>query len=1620
MKKFYNKTIMSRAFSSALRVFALLCVLLGVYSNAFAWDNEVVIWKSGEGKTYHDISSGSCTINLSSTGDYYFFIKDNKDNGKEKKLSGYSQMTNGNSTDWRFDGTNSDCGLKVNNGETGNFTFNLRWENSTPIVSVVYPKYYAKYNWDGNDWYWKEFDTNNQITGVFHNGCMNVDTSENDNANCYNIVKNGTINDGTPCTFTWNPSNNTVTATPISETWYLKHPWAGSNDWTWKELTHVSGTTYTITAQYSSTSNVVGFNYNTKADGDGQGYADPTINCFPASTNENCIITFDSETKKITVEPTGGCPPPNMPGAMGDCQRIEIYSKNNYNLYAVQDGKGISGNYGTGAITDATKGTQVTYNGKTYYKYYIEDYEYVQIAFKNSNGNKTGLSNKLYGGYAYIFDDDYTLDASGTIHAFPSSYNYADCSDPATIVLLSKEAVVNKTTKKAILYGYIKQTNCENILDYGFYYCRVPDGDKCKPDQKSTKLQVATSNALLRSQDFSAELVLEDGYTYYYRAYANVGTEVLSQEIRSISTDPCKQQVCCEGPVIYTINAAFEQDNVCKLEFRNLQDAIDHLTASALRNDSYAYAEFVGSSYNLKQPVVMNVVYYDDTPDDPTSSYCYRGKQVDRNTVLSAGADKPDHMLFIENINKTATNKANTLTIKAGTTTAKPWIHHILIRESKNIVLDSLIILSDPNGEINDNALEIDVHMQSYDDNGHKEPDWGSITKVGQFEDANILIQNSMIGSAGFTGVHVSSYDGVTFKNNDFELQVTDFTENTIKHGASAKFMFCSGIKFIQNNFRGDHATLMWIQESANMLIMNNVFWNTNGYYNKDYPTPSAIRLFAQWDKDIENIGIFYNTFYLADNPTNNSLAESNYWKYNILKMEHRYNDGSIDNIIDSKIKFQYNNCYSYDANVAGRESGNTPFGDKTTVASGENYCPNNFWSEYDHIKGNTTTSAFAFGCSDNECINVKGQVCETTASGPASLIVKGEAMNLGKAPEVAFTGIAVDNVELRSDRYLTNVRPASDTWTYGAYQSKETIPTSVIYWVGLSDKWDDRNNWEYETLDIETGKMIRQRVSCVNELSENLKVIIEEIGTMEISGGRKWPKVPASFDATERKQESGIPESEQVSAGKKFASTIELEYGAGLRGVENLKDADGNMLYNNALVHFDADRSKWLLVGSIVKPFVNGTDNNGGLRNVNSGDYFKQFMPQVYMRETVVDGDMISWTQTFPDLDTEVLPNTVFAINIPDEYGEYFKSAATYNKENGTNYDPTAFIPYTFNGRFVVSEDNQPNQDYVYTGLSATGKNLLNNVYPCNLDAKLIESADMGTISVYDYENGAFVSTDATGSDIVTIKAQQGFVFTPKTGTTFRLNDAILAEGSTRTRAQETELPTFSLQVDNANTTEPGASNVVLRMDREQEGLFDAPLNTPKVFTRNLYTPEAYIINKDAYYSRLYVGNGVAKVPLGISLRRAMNITFQQVYNRGFSSMVLVDEQTGKEYDLLNRSYTTEKLPKGTTEGRFYLRFAADNIEETLPDDEDVTTDVDQIDGSASINIYAVDQQIIKVVANNVELQTIYVNDMTGRMMSYDASGSYAELRLPVAQGVYLVHVVGDKATRTEKVVIK
>jgi hypothetical protein len=152
------------------------------------------------------------------------------------------------------------------------------------------------------------------------------------------------------------------------------------------------------------------------------------------------------------------------------------------------------------------------------------------------------------------------------------------------------------------------------------------------------------------------------------------------------------------------------------------------------------------------------------------------------------------------------------------------------------------------------------------------------------------------------------------------------------------------------------------------------------------------------------------------------------------------------------------------------------------------------------------------------------------------------------------------------------------------------------------------------------------------------------------------------------------------------------------------------------------------------------------------------------------------------------------------------------------------------------------------------------------------------------------------------------------------------------------------------------------------------------------------------------------------------MNVKFEKAYFEGFNNVTLVDTYTGKEIDLLRKSYTTEALVAGDDiEGRFFLNLEVRDPYIDEPDD-DVTTSIEENEiATNAINIY-VDEaadNTIRVVSN-AQLETIYVSDMSGRTSQYNVDGYAANLRLPVTQGVYVVQVIGDNATRTEKVVIK
>jgi hypothetical protein len=73
MKKFYNNTKMSGAFSSALRVLALLCVLLGFSSSAWGATTSIAGEFNSWNTNTNKFSNGTCTISLNA-GTYKFKI----------------------------------------------------------------------------------------------------------------------------------------------------------------------------------------------------------------------------------------------------------------------------------------------------------------------------------------------------------------------------------------------------------------------------------------------------------------------------------------------------------------------------------------------------------------------------------------------------------------------------------------------------------------------------------------------------------------------------------------------------------------------------------------------------------------------------------------------------------------------------------------------------------------------------------------------------------------------------------------------------------------------------------------------------------------------------------------------------------------------------------------------------------------------------------------------------------------------------------------------------------------------------------------------------------------------------------------------------------------------------------------------------------------------------------------------------------------------------------------------------------------------------------------------------------------------------------------------------------
>ena len=1632
MKRFYKNTLISRVSNSTLRVVALLCVLLGVSSSAWADtgfhkkddSNKVFSFKFEHSGTWYNYeTTGQGEVSL---GDFEY--------GKHPKLQEFYYRT------YKTAGDNV-CLGKVYAKINGNL-------EEIGIVDQNVNNYGD--NGDNNNKYyyqeWKKWETKDvlpktigkhtfylQIKVPVGNSC-NGEIATQEYKFTYTIKDPGVYLGGNASY----GDNGKYEPLEYYTTNVYRYKLKGVNQWfrlSDKDSENVSFTNKTL--HKDSDDKGATLKVKTDANGPYEFEANISNDQLNEGYSEPIYFYYNKSTKYCWVEATKKV-----------AYTLEFKDGAKYSCTDLNDGEICVKEL---ELEEGDHKFRVYKNGVAYYYFNNGTNHTFKEELKETSLTKgeqwSTIRIEKLGKCTFTISGDVKL-----------KVDYEELKEP---VLLSYNPIISADNKTATLSAYLQGTLCTSggIAEYGFVFCS--GGNGCVPTKTSTK-KVATGLGLGRGDDFDYTATTENdeflgGVTYGYRAYVKIGNETyLSRETNYFRLeDDCVPQPAGQGVVKFTIDASYGEDyeNNCKLIYGSLQTAINKLRDSYKDDDeldAYVTHETVGGhdSYNLNQPVEFNVKY--------VQSHCHIGTY---KAVVSGGGDdsRISWALIFKDFNRNSNaNINNTLTIKGYSDQTetnvnnRPRLHHVILRNSRNIILDNLLIISDPSGKVGDDALEFDLNDGSFWD-----------VNVGD-RDHNVLVKNCMIGSSGFTGLHASGYDGITFENNEFEAVFDGSDGNAVGWGASAKFMMCQNIKFIRNNFRGAHATLVWLQECQNVLFMNNVFWNTNQY---DHSGCSAIRVVAQYNREITKHGFYYNTFFLANNDNNE--------KYNFLCFDNTSNPGggSKANFYEDNlgaVEFMYNNCYSYDTDVPGRNTDpflglESEFGTKFP-----NICNNNFWSLYDQKiwegKGKPAdyNSAFEFGCN-SDFTNVSELVCKTTASGPASLVVKGGG-DLNKGVLLTVDGIktatnqTVDPKEVKYDRYNANVRPKTNL-TYGAYQGKEAstlqadsetgVPT--IYWVGVTEKWDDRNNWAFfSTNDISLaneGPQARsglqlQRLSCLNNLPENLKVVITETPAVVLKEGeRKWPQLPSAFDSDTRSTETitdelpeGIPAEEQVSAGTgvidtptKFADNIELEYGAAIKGIEHLvvnevvNEVNHEVNhYGSATVNFTAPRDGWILVGTIVKPFENGT--SGNTRNIISNDYFLNHLPKVQMHqiETKISADASAfvWEDPFASLYVEVEPYDVFAISLPDAYGQYGLPAVYYNKKYSTSYNPKDPVIYNpFVGRFVNENGNHPIE---FTSLTKGQWNLLNNSYPCNIDAKELVRIAGGELQYYD--GSSFKPLTGVQGDVL-LKPQHGFIYKPTSDETLTITKAMLADGNTRSRSAEVEMPTFSLNLVNANTKTHN-SNIAIRYDEFLGEGNVSENNVEKVFATSVKeTPELYIIANDTKLASMDVATEAQTIPLGVRIKQPMNIRFEKAWFSGYKQVTLLDKVTGEEYDLTTETYTTKRLEVGDIEGRFFLNLEEGVKEEELPEEGgDVSTEIeDNTSTNAEINIMVEESDnTIRVITNGVELKTIYVSDMSGRTMKYNVRGCAVHLKLPISEGVYLVNVIGDTASRTGKVILK
>lgn len=178
------------------------------------------------------------------------------------------------------------------------------------------------------------------------------------------------------------------------------------------------------------------------------------------------------------------------------------------------------------------------------------------------------------------------------------------------------------------------------------------------------------------------------------------------------------------------------------------------------------------------------------------------------------------------------------------------------------------------------------------------------------------------------------------------------------------------------------------------------------------------------------------------------------------------------------------------------------------------------------------------------------------------------------------------------------------------------------------------------------------------------------------------------------------------------------------------------------------------------------------------------------------------------------------------------------------------------------------------------------------------------------------------------------------------------------------------------------------------------------------------YAKHDDKSYAALFATEETRRVPLQFVSKDEEGDTYTLSWttaNADFEKLILVDNMTGVQYDMLADTSYSFSGKKGDYWSRFYITFEVTGVDEQEEADDDASS------GAVSFAFFDGSQWVVTNTAAT-GATTLDLIDLQGRVLHHTTLGNEGQTRvsLPdVAKGMYLLRMTNQNGTQVQKIVV-